>query len=120
MGEDQEIKAKYAKVLGSAVNPVLREGNSDRRVAKPVKEYAQRNPHKMGIWSRASRTHVASMSKGDFYESEKSLIMDKAGDVRIEFTSTDGSTKVMKESVPLLKGEVIDSSFMSASALREY
>jgi len=118
--EDQEIKAKYAKVLGSAVNPVLREGNSDRRVAKPVKDYAQRNPHKMGIWSRASRTHVASMSKGDFYESEQSLIMRKAGDVRIEFTSSDGSTKVMKDSVPLLEGEVIDSSFMSTSALREY
>ena len=85
-----------------------------------MKDYAQRNPHKMGIWSRASRTHVASMSKGDFYESEQSLIMKKAGDVRIEFTSSDGSTKVMKDSVPLLEGEVIDSSFMSASALREY
>ncbi len=118
--EDEEIRAKYAKVLGSAVNPVLREGNSDRRVAKPVKDYAQRNPHKMGIWSRASRTHVASMSKGDFFESEQSVIMDKAGDVRIEFTGSDGSTKIMKESVPLLDGEVIDSSFMSASALREY
>lgn len=118
--EDEEVKAKYAKVLGSAVNPVLREGNSDRRVAKPVKEYAQRNPHKMGIWSRASRSHVAHMTKGDFYASEQSVIMDKASDVRIEFTGSDGNTKIMKESIPLLEGEVIDSAFMSASALREY
>ena len=118
--QDEDIKAKYAKVLGSAVNPVLREGNSDRRVAKPVKEYAQRNPHKMGIWSRASRTHVAHMSSGDFYESEKSVVMDAPADVKIEFTGADGSTKVMKESIPLLEGEVLDSSFMNVNKLREF
>lgn len=117
---DEEIKAKYAKVLGSAVNPVLREGNSDRRVAKPVKEYAQRNPHKMGIWSRASRTHVAHMSSGDFYESEKSVVMDAPTEVKIEFTGADGKTKVMKEAFPVLKGEVLDSSMMSVKKLREY
>jgi len=118
--EDQEIKAKYAKVLGSAVNPVLREGNSDRRVAKPVKDYAQRNPHKMGIWSRASRTHVAHMNSGDFYDSEKSVIIKEPTDVKIEFVGSDGATKVLKESIPLLGGEVLDSTFMSVKALREY
>ncbi len=118
--EDQEIQAKYAKVLGSAVNPVLREGNSDRRVARPVKEYAQRNPHKMGIWSRASRTHVAHMNTGDFYESEKSVVIKAPTDVKIEFAGADGSTKVMKESIPLIEGEVFDSSFLSVKALREY
>jgi len=118
--EDKEIKARYAKVLGSAVNPVLREGNSDRRVAKPVKDYAQKNPHKMGAWSKGSRSHVAHMTKGDFYASEQSVTMDKDTDMRIEFTGADGSTKVMKDSVPLLAGEVIDSAFMSATALREF
>jgi len=117
--EDKAIKAKYAKVLGSAVNPVLREGNSDRRVAKPVKEYAQRNPHKMGIWSKASRTHVAHMSHGDFYGSEQAHVMDKDGDVRIELVH-DGKTTVMKESTKLLAGEIIDSSFMSVTALRSF
>ena len=118
--EDEEIKARYAKVLGSAVNPVLREGNSDRRVAKPVKDYAQKNPHKMGAWSKGSRSHVAHMTKGDFYASEQSVTMDKDTDMRIEFTGADGSTKVMKDSIPLLAGEVIDSAFMSATALREF
>lgn len=117
--EDKAIKAKYSKVLGSAVNPVLREGNSDRRVAKPVKDYAKRNPHKMGIWSRASRTHVAHMNSGDFYGSEQSLTMAKDGDVRIELVS-GGKTTVMKESTKLLAGEVIDASFMSASALKNF
>jgi len=116
---DQEIKAKYAKVLGSAVNPVLREGNSDRRVAKPVKEYAQRNPHKMGAWSKGSRTHVSHMTHGDFYGSEKSHVMDADGDVSIELVTASGS-KMMKESTPLQAGEVIDASFMSKKALVEF
>ena len=118
--EDQEIKARYAKVLGSAVNPVLREGNSDRRVAAPVKEYAQRNPHKMGIWSRASRTHVAHMSHGDFYGSEQSFTAHAGTDMRIEFTPASGETSVLKPVIPLLEGEVMDSSFLSCSALRDF
>jgi isocitrate dehydrogenase len=118
--EDEEIKDRYAKVLGSAVNPVLREGNSDRRVAAPVKEYAQRNPHKMGIWSRSSRTHVAHMSEGDFYDSEKSLTTDVATDMRIEFVSASGESSILKPVIPLLAGEVMDSSFMSKSALRSF
>merc|ERR1712196_244098 len=120
MGEDQEIKAKYAKVLGSAVNPVLREGNSDRRVARPVKDYAQHNPHKMGKWSSSSATHVAHMSKGDFYDSEKSAVMSKPCCVRIEHVSADGSTTVLKEKTELQAGEVIDAAFMSARELASY
>ena len=116
----QSIKVKYGTVLGSAVNPVLREGNSDRRVAAPVKRYAMKNPHKMGIWSKASRTHVAHMTKGDFYASETSATMRDDTDVRIEFVTESGEVKVMKESTPLLKGEVIDSSFMSKKALCEF
>lgn len=83
--EEKDIKARYAKVLGSAVNPVLREGNSDRRVAGPVKEYAQKHPHSMGAWSSDSKSHVASMPEGDFYATEKSVVIEKAGDVKIEF-----------------------------------
>lgn len=118
--EDQDIKARYAKVLGSAVNPVLREGNSDRRVAAPVKEYAQRNPHKMGIWSRASRTHVAHMTHGDFYESEKSVVIDTPTTVAIEFVDASGNVKVMRDDIAMEAGEVLDSSFMNTKALREY
>jgi isocitrate dehydrogenase len=106
--------------MGSAVNPVLREGNSDRRVAPPVKAYAQKNPHRMGIWSKASRTHVAHMTEGDFYESEQSAVMKEATDVVIEFTNNNGETKVLKESTPLEAGEVMDSSFMSVRQLREF
>ena len=118
--EERAIQQRYAGVLGSAVNPVLREGNSDRRVAEPVKAYAQKNPHRMGMWSKASRTHVAHMTHGDFYESEQSSIMKKDTDVSIEFVSADGTTKVMKDSTPLEADEVIDSSFMSVKALTEY
>ena len=106
-------------MLGSAVNPVLREGNSDRRVAAPVKEYAQRNPHKMGIWSRASRTHVAHMTHGDFYESEKSVVIDTPTTVAIEFVDASGNVKVMRDDIAMEAGEVLDSSFMSTKALRE-
>lgn len=118
--EELEIQQRYASVLGSAVNPVLREGNSDRRVAQPVKAYAQKNPHRMGIWSKASRTHVAHMSRGDFYDSELSATMEKDTDVIIEFMASDGSKKVMKESTVLEKGEVIDASFMSVKELCKF
>jgi len=117
---EKEIRAKYAKVLGSAVNPVLREGNSDRRVADPVKEFAKNNPHSMGKWTSDSKSHVAHMTDGDFYSSEKSAVMTGDDDVKIEFVSEDGSTTTLKESTPLLAGEVIDASLMSASALREF
>jgi isocitrate dehydrogenase len=96
--EEEKIKARYASVLGSAVNPVLREGNSDRRVAAPVKAYAQKNPHKMGIWSKASRTHVAHMEKGDFFASEQSTTMKDATEVSIEHVAPDGTVTVLKGS----------------------
>ncbi len=118
--EQEAIKARYAKVLGSAVNPVLREGNSDRRVAAPVKAYAQANPHRMGEWSADSKTRVASMSEGDFYASEQSVMVEKEDDVKIQFIDTDGNITVLKESTPLLAGEVIDASCMNVNALRAY
>jgi isocitrate dehydrogenase len=118
--EEAGIKKRYAAVLGSAVNPVLREGNSDRRVAEPVKAYAQKNPHKMGIWSKASRTHVAHMDKGDFFGSEKSLAVNKSTDVVIEHISPDGTVQVLKKSVPLTEGEVIDAATMSAKELCDF
>ena len=118
--EEKNIRANYAKVLGSAVNPVLREGNSDRRVAKPVKEYAKKNPHSMGDWSSDSKSHVAHMKSGDFYGSEKSMIIDTDRSVRIEFVNAAGDTKVLKESLSLLQGEVIDASVMSRSSLRSF
>jgi len=116
----QSIKARYAKVLGSAVNPVLREGNSDRRVAAPVKEYAQKHPHSMGEWSSDSKSHVASMDRGDFYGSELSAVIETAGDVKIELFAEDGSGTVLKEKTPVLPGEVIDASVMSCKALRAF
>ena len=118
--EEEEIKSRYARVLGSAVNPVLREGNSDRRVAAPVKEYAQKHPHSMGAWSADSKSHVASMSNGDFYSSEKSTVIDKAGDVKIQLMTDSGESTVLKEKVPVLAGEVIDATVMSANALRAF
>jgi isocitrate dehydrogenase len=117
---EKEIKARYAKVLGSAVNPVLREGNSDRRAPKAVKNYAKAHPHSMGAWSSGSKTHVASMNHGDFYGSEKSVTMQDADDVKIEFTANDGTVTVLKESTPLKAGEIIDSSVMSMQALKEF
>ena len=118
--EEQSIKARYAKILGSAVNPVLREGNSDRRVAAPVKAYAQKNPHSMGGWSKESKSHVASMNDGDFYSSEQSVVMTAADDVKIEFVSTSGTAQVLKASTPLQAGEVIDSAVMNVAALRDF
>jgi len=114
---EQETKARYAKVLGSAVNPVLREGNSDRRVAGPVKEYAQKHPHSMGEWSAGSRSHVASMSDGDYYSSEQSAVIETAGDVKITLTTAAGDSQVLKEKTPVLAGDVIDASVMSRKAL---
>lgn len=118
--EERDIQQRYAKVLGSAVNPVLREGNSDRRVAPPVKEYARNNPHSLGAWSSGSKAHVSHMNSGDFYASEQSVIMPSADDVRIELVKTDGETVVLKPSVPLQAGEVIDSAVMSCKALRAF
>jgi isocitrate dehydrogenase len=114
---DKAIKIRYSKVLGSAVNPVLREGNSDRRAALSVKQFAQKNPHKMGAWSIDSKTHVAHMNEADFYGSEKSVTVSDAGAVRIEFTDTDGKSTVLKEKVTLTAGEVIDACVMSRRAL---
>jgi isocitrate dehydrogenase len=117
---EQALKDRYAKVLGSAVNPVLREGNSDRRVAAAVKQYAKQHPHSMGAWSADSKSHVASMADGDFYSSEKSFIADQAMDVRIEFIDQDGQTRVLKEKVALLSGEVMDAATMSRKALGNF
>lgn len=113
-------KARYAKVLGSAVNPVLREGNSDRRVAAAVKQYAQKNPHSVGAWTPDSRSHVAHMNSGDFYGTEQSVVMEKAGNVKVELVAKEGSITVLKEKTALLEGEVIDAAVMSVSALRTF
>ena len=118
--EEKATRATYAKVLGSAVNPVLREGNSDRRVAKPVKKYAQKNPHSMGSWTSDSKSHVAHMQSGDFYGSEQSCILEKACSVRIEFIDSSGNAQALKEELELLEGEVIDASVMSRNALRSF
>ena len=115
---EKEIKAKYSKVLGSAVNPVLREGNSDRRAPKSVKNYAKANPHSMGAWSADSKTKVASMESGDFYGSEKSVTVSDATDVKIEFVDQNGNTTVLKASTPLKAGEIIDTSVMNLNALK--
>ncbi len=118
--EEKAIKAKYAKVLGSAVNPVLREGNSDRRVAAPVKAYAKSHPHSMGAWSKDSKSHVAHMQSGDFYGSEQSVTLAAADVVKIEHVADNGTVTVLKENLKLQAGEVLDSSTMSASALRKF
>ena len=117
---EQAIRARYSKSLGSAVNPVLREGNSDRRAPLAVKRYARKNPHSMGQWSQASRTHVATMKTGDFYHGEKSMTLDIARDVRMELLTTSGKTVVLKPKVALLAGEIIDSMFMSKQALCDF
>jgi isocitrate dehydrogenase len=117
---EKEIKVKYSKVLGSAVNPVLREGNSDRRAPKSVKNYAKANPHSMGAWSADSKTKVASMESGDFYGSEKSVTVSDATDVRIEFVDQNGNTTVLKASTPLKADEIIDTSVISLNALKAF
>ncbi|MBS9534048.1 NADP-dependent isocitrate dehydrogenase [Mycobacterium sp. M1] len=118
--QEKDIRDRYAKCLGSAVNPVLREGNSDRRAPKAVKEYARKHPHSMGRWSMASRTHVATMRHGDFYHGEKSMTLDKARDVKMELITKSGKTIVLKEKVSLLDGDIIDSMFMSVKALCDF
>jgi len=118
--EEKDAKERYDKVKGSAVNPVLREGNSDRRAPRAVKEYARKNPHSMGKWESDSKSHVASMSDGDFYGSEKSVTVDKAGAVKIEHVAADGTVTVLKEKTALLEGEVIDASVMSANKLSAF
>jgi isocitrate dehydrogenase len=115
--EEKEIRARYDKVKGSAVNPVLREGNSDRRAPKAVKEYARKNPHSMGAWSPDSKTSVGTMGAHDFFSNEKSTTVSAATDVKIEFTGKDGSTKVLKERTPLKAGEILDATVMSRKAL---
>ncbi|MBP86958.1 MAG: isocitrate dehydrogenase (NADP(+)) [Planctomycetaceae bacterium] len=117
---EKELRARFAKILGSAVNPVLREGNSDRRVAAPVKEYAKKHPHSMGKWSSDSKSHVAHMNGGDFFGSEQSHVMAAAGAVRIELVGDDGEATVLKGNLQLQSGEVIDASVMSCKALREF
>jgi len=117
---EQDASARYSKVLGSAVNPVLREGNSDRRVAAAVKKYAQNNPHSMGAWSAASKSRVAHMNDGDFYSSEKSAIVAQDGNLRIQFDTADGSSIVLRDKVPVLKDEVVDATVMDCSALRDF
>ena len=114
--EEKSIKATYDKIKGSAVNPVLREGNSDRRAPKPVKAYARQNPHRMGKWSADSASHVSTMGSGDFASNEKSVTITKAGSVKIQLVGANGTT-VLKEAVPVLEGEIIDGTFMSKKAL---
>src|ERR1700758_1300209 len=118
--EDKEIRDRYAKCLGSAVNPVLRQGNSDRRAPHAVKEYARKHPHSMGEWSQASRTHVATMRHGDFYHGEKSMTLDRARNVKMELQTKSGKTIVLKPKVSLRDGDVIDSMFMSVKALCDF
>ncbi|MCF6455419.1 NADP-dependent isocitrate dehydrogenase [Pseudoalteromonas sp. MMG024] len=118
--EEAKVKATYDKIKGSAVNPVLREGNSDRRAPGSVKNYAKNNPHSMGAWASDSKSHVASMNEGDFFASEQSVTLDSADDVRIEFVNDNGDVEVLKASVPLLAGEIIDSSVMNVAALNTY
>ncbi|MEZ5427352.1 MAG: NADP-dependent isocitrate dehydrogenase [Pyrinomonadaceae bacterium] len=118
--EEKAINKKYARVLGSAVNPVLREGNSDRRAPKAVKNYAKANPHRMGVWSADSKTSVAHMDSGDFYGTETSATVETEGQFRIVFYGNDGSSTILKDFAPLKIGEVIDSSVMNLSALRSF
>src|SRR2546427_4641982 len=117
---EKEIKARYDKIKGSAVNPVLREGNSDRRAPLSVKQHAKKHPHKMGAWTGDSKTHVVHMNGGDFYSNEKSVTLTEATDARIEFVGQDGKTTVLKPKLSLQAGEVIDATFMSRRALRQF
>ncbi|MET9546217.1 MULTISPECIES: NADP-dependent isocitrate dehydrogenase [unclassified Streptomyces] len=118
--EERDIRARYDKVKGSAVNPVLREGNSDRRAPASVKNYAKAHPHRMGAWTSESKTNVATMGENDFRSTEKSAVITEAGALRIELVGDDGSTTVLRESVPVLAGEVVDASVMRVAALREF
>ena len=118
--EEKLIKAKYDKVKGSAVNPVLREGNSDRRAPRAVKEYARKHPHKMGEWSKDSKTHVASMTTGDFYETEKSITLKNNDSFRIEWVNANGDVKLLKKDAPLLEGEILDAAVLRMTELEKF
>jgi isocitrate dehydrogenase len=118
--EEKDARARYDKVKGSAVNPVLREGNSDRRAPASVKSYARKHPHRMGAWTSDSKTNVAHMTADDFRSSEVSAVVEKAGDLRIELVGDDGTTTVLREAVPVLEGEVVDATAMHVAALREF
>ena len=118
--EEKEINARYSKVLGSAVNPVLREGNSDRRAPLSVKNFAKKNPHKLGAWAADSKAHVAFMSEGDFYGNEKSVVMDADDELKIELVGADGAVKVLKDKLKVSAGEIVDGTFMSKKALRKF
>ena len=118
--QERDAKARYDKIKGSAVNPVLREGNSDRRAPASVKQYARKNPHSMGAWSSSSKSHVAHMTAGDFYGSEQSATMAADDVLKISLQQADGSVKVLKEKVAVLAGEVVDATFMSVKALRDF
>ncbi|MET2984383.1 NADP-dependent isocitrate dehydrogenase [Aureibaculum conchae] len=118
--DEKSIKARYDKIKGSAVNPVLREGNSDRRAPKAVKNYAKRNPHSMGAWSSDSKTHVATMSQGDFAHNEKSVTLSEATSVRIQHTDINGNTSILKDNLDLIKGEIIDATVMNKKALLQF
>lgn len=117
---ERDVKARYDKVKGSAVNPVLREGNSDRRAPLSVKNYARKHPHKMGAWTADSKSHVAHMDSGDFYGTEKSALIAEAGDVKIELTAADGSKTVLKEKTPVKAGEIIDAAVLSTAKLKTF
>ena len=118
--QEAEIKQRYDKIKGSAVNPVLREGNSDRRAPYAVKQYAKSHPHSMGAWSSDSKSHVSSMDSGDFYGSEVSATIENAGSLTIQFVSASGNTSTLKESVPVLEGEIVDASVMSMAKLKAF
>lgn len=118
--KEAAIKAKYDKIKGSAVNPVLREGNSDRRAPKPIKNYARKNPHSMGAWKKDSQTHVATMGAGDFKSNEKSTTVAKAGKLQIQIRYADGQTDTLKDSIPVLEGEIVDATVMSKRALLQF
>jgi isocitrate dehydrogenase len=118
--EDKDNRARYDKVKGSAVNPVLREGNSDRRAPASVKNYAKAHPHRMGAWSADSKTNVATMGKDDFRSNEQSVVLDSDDTLRIEHVAADGTVTVLKESTPVLAGEVVDATFMNVAALRRF
>ena len=118
--DEKKIKTKYDKIKGSAVNPVLREGNSDRRAPQAVKNYAKKNPHSMGAWSKDSKSHVATMDQGDFCHNEKSVTLSEAGSLKIVLQDTSGAETVLKESVPVLEGEVVDATVMEKKALLNF
>ena len=117
---ERDIRARYGKAMGSAVNPVLREGNSDRRAPRSVKEFARRHPHRMGKWSAGSKSHVAHMDDGDFYGSEQSATMTAAGSLRIEFTGSDGKATALRAPVKVQAGEIVDAARMSRRALAAF